>query len=171
MDLFRTTGEQVLFSYLISTKIQASSTFLTPENSMKNTVVRPISRLHFKTGSSRQVLTRGVADHRCSCRAASRSALPRLHAGFLAPCTHTSARARAPCFGGFVAGRNALTRTPVACARCPRARAVCPTHACQRMSRRLAQRTAALACGCPRARAVCPVKTSRKVPSSRALVP
>jgi hypothetical protein len=63
---------------------------------MKNTVVRPISRLHFKTGSSRQVLTRGVADHRCSCRAASRSALPRLHAGFLAPLhAHKSPRSRA----------------------------------------------------------------------------
>jgi hypothetical protein len=63
---------------------------------MKNTVVRPISRLHFKSGSSRQVLTRGVADHRCSCRAASRSALPRLHAGFLAPLhAHKSPRSRA----------------------------------------------------------------------------
>jgi hypothetical protein len=89
MDVFRTSVRcfrraSTVF-ILISTKIQASSTFSTPANSMKNTVVRPISRLHFKTGSSRQVLTRGVADHRCSCRAASRSALPRLHAGFLAP--------------------------------------------------------------------------------------
>lgn len=44
---------------------------------------------------SRQVSTRCVADHLCTCRAASRNALPRLHTGDLASSHTHSPRSRA----------------------------------------------------------------------------